>query len=454
MKKLLKRILWIVLIALIVFATWFAWPRLPIITAFAAKGMCSSVFLAGKSPEQVAAQDLSFFPISLARCEIDYAEKSVSAKVFGLGKRKVVFREGLGSVIVLDKAEEELKSDFFNIPDPGYIQDTVPWPLGDVMPESLPEGVDYEKLRTILDEAIDDPGEEALKKTLGVAVVYDNELIGEDYLEGYDAWSRFHGWSMTKSVTGAMAGALVKEGRMDIKNSTGIPEWSGDERKNITIENILHMSSGLKWFENYFTISDATVMLMQSDDMFASITGCELEHEPGSFWNYSSGDANLLSGLIRSAIGDEEEYLGYAYSRIFHRIGMLNTLVETDASGLFVASSYSYGSTRDWARFGMLFLNRGIFEGDTVLTPEWVDFMRSAAPASNGTYGATFWLKEPNEERALVDVPDDIFFADGFLGQRIYIIPSKKLVVVRMGYSLSNFNLNDFLRDIIATLPD
>jgi len=194
-------------------------------------------------------------------------------------------------------------------------------------------------------------------------------------------------------------------------------------------------------------------MLMQSDDMFASVTSCPLEHEPGSQWNYSSGDANLLSGLLKQAIGDEEEYLGYAYTRLFHRIGMLNTVVETDASGLFVASSYSYGSTRDWARFGMLFLNNGIFEGDTVLNPEWVEYMRTPAPASDGKYAATFWLEEPLEERALVDVPDDIFFADGFLGQRVYIIPSKELVVVRMGYSLSNFNVNDFLRDIIETLP-
>ena len=453
-KKLIRRILWVFLIAVLAVITWFAWPRLPIITAFAAKGMCSSVFLAGKTPERVMAEDLSFFPISLAKCNVDYQEKSVTAKVLGLAKRKVVYREGLGSVIVLEKAEQELKAESYEIPDPGYSQDTIPWPLGDVMPESLPEGVDYEELESILEEAIDKPGVETFKKTLGVAVVYDNELIGENYLEGYDPWTKFHGWSMTKTVTGAMTGALVMEGRMDIKAPADIPEWAGDDRKEITVENILHMSSGLEWVENYFTISDATVMLMQSDDMFSSITACELAHEPGSSWNYSSGDANLLSGLISSAIGDADEYHAYAYTRIFHRIGMLNTVVETDASGLFVASSFSYGSTRDWARFGLLFLNRGIFEGDTVLSPEWVEYMRTAAPASGGTYGATVWLKEPDVENALVDVPDDVFFADGFLGQRVYVIPSKKLVVVRMGYSLSNFNVNDFLRDIIATLPE
>jgi hypothetical protein len=133
---------------------------------------------------------------------------------------------------------------------------------------------------------------------------------------------------------------------------------------------------------------------------------------------------------------------------------MLHTVVETDASGLFVASSYSYGSTRDWARFGLLLLNEGVFEEDTVIDPSWIRYMKDPAPASDGNYSATFWLKEPNPENALTRVPDDVFFADGFLGQRVYIIPSKKLVVVRMGYSLSNFSVNDFLGNIIETLPE
>jgi CubicO group peptidase (beta-lactamase class C family) len=342
----------------------------------------------------------------------------------------------------------------FTIPDPGYAQDTIPWPKGDILPQELPEGVDYSRLNKILEDAIDPPGSEPLKKTLGVAVVYDNVLIGEKYLEGYDEFTRFHGWSMTKTITGMLTGVLVDEGRVDIGAKTGIEEWANDARKNITVEHILHVSSGLDWQENYFTISEATLMLMRSEDMFASAASCEAIHEPGTYWNYSSGDINLLSGLIRKAIHNDQEYHGYAYSRLFHRIGMLNTVVETDASGLFVASSYSYGSTRDWARFGMLFLNRGIFEGDTVLRPEWVEYMKAPAPASDGYYAATFWLKESNPENELVDVPEDVFFADGFLGQRIYMIPSKNLVVVRLGYSMKNFSMNDFLRDIIATLPD
>ncbi|MDA3822885.1 MAG: serine hydrolase, partial [Bacteroidales bacterium] len=298
-KKTIKIIVWSLVAILLAVVTIFAWPRVPIITAFAAKGMCSSVFLADKSPESVMAEDLSFFPISLAKSKVNYEDKSVTSKVFGLGKRVAVFREGLGAVIVLKTPAEELKAMTFNIPEPEYSQDTIPWPMGDVMPTAPVEGVDYSRLHTLLDTSIDKAGEEPFKKTLGIAVVYDNQLIAEKYLGDYNEYTKFLGWSMTKSIAGTLAGILVDHGKLELNAPADVPEWANDERKDITLDNIIRMSSGLDWFENYFTISDATVMLMQSEDMFSSITSCELAYEPGSFWNYSSGDANLLSGLIR-----------------------------------------------------------------------------------------------------------------------------------------------------------
>jgi len=452
-KKSIRRIIWVLVIGIFAVALVFIWPRLPIITAFAAKGMCSSVFLAEKDPASVEAEDLSFFPISLAKSKIDYNEKSVTSTVLGIAKRKAVYRDGLGAVLVLDTPEEVLIAQSFEIPEPGYRQDTVPWPLGDVIEGYPVDGLDYASLQTIIDTSFDRSGEEPVKKTLGLAVVYDGKLVAEKYHGEYDMYTKFHGWSMTKSITGALAGVLVDQGRLTLKAPTGIPEWEADERNEITTEDVIRMSTGLDWFENYFTISDATVMLMQSADMFDHITSCELAHEPGSVWNYSSGDANLLSGIIRQEINNDETYHAFAYEALFHRIGMLNTTVETDASGLFVASSYSYGTVRDWARFGMLFLNEGVFAGDTVLSKEWVEFMKTEAPASDGAYAGTFWLMEPNPLYALKDVPEDVFFADGFLGQRVYIIPSRKLVVVRMGYGLSGFSMNDFLREVIGVLP-
>jgi CubicO group peptidase (beta-lactamase class C family) len=453
-KKLLKKIIVFVIVVLVAGGTWFAWPRLPIITAFAAKGMCSSVFLANKNQERIQAEDLSFFPISLAKSVVDYNEKSVTSTVFRLAKRKAIYRDGLGAVIVLKTPEAELQQSGFSLADPGYKQDTIPWPKGDIISKEKPAGINFERLNELIDTCFDAPNSEPFKKTLGIVVVYDNQIIAEKYLNGYDYTTMFHGWSMTKSITGALAGILADEGKLKLDAPAGFKEWQNDDRKNITVKNIIQMSSGLDWYENYFTISDATVMLMQNDNMLASVTDNALEYPPGTHWNYSSGDANLLSGIIRNRINNDKNYHNSIYTNLLYPVGMLHTKVESDATGLFVASSYSYGTTRDWARFGLLFLNNGVFAGDTILSKNWVDFMKTPAEASNGNYAGTFWLKESNPENALNDVPDDVFFADGFLGQRIYIIPSKKLVAVRMGYGMSNFNMNNFLREIIKTLPE
>lgn len=452
-KKLLKRIILLVILAGIGYGLWFVWPRLPIITAFAAKGMCSSVFLANKTPERIQAEDLSFFPISLAKTKVDYDEKSATSTVFGLAKRKAVFREGSGVVIVLNTPEEELKNRSFQIPDPGYSQDTLPWPKGNIIADTLPAGVNISRLNELIDNCFDAPGSKPFKKTLGIVVAHNNQIIAEKYLEGYDHNTLFHGWSMTKSITGAWAGIMADNGQLTLEEPVGIEAWKNDERGTISVKNVIQMSTGLDWFENYFTISDATVMLMQSENMLASVTDNKLKFSPGTHWNYSSGDANLLSGIIRNRINNDTKYHTSIYTDLLHPAGMLNTRVETDASGLFVASSYSYGTTRDWARFGMLFLNDGVFAGDTILSKEWVEFMKMPAEASNGKYAGTFWLQEPEEKNTLVDAPADIFFADGFLGQRIYIVPSKNLVAVRLGYGMGNFSMNDFLREVIKTLP-
>ncbi|MFC2080781.1 serine hydrolase domain-containing protein [Bacteroidota bacterium] len=456
MKKILRRIILVILIGIPAFVLFYIVTRGPIVTGLAAKGMCTNVFFADKDPERIYEEDLSFhFLVKMSKAKVNYEEKSVTVTLFGLAKRKAVFREGLGAVIVLETPEEELKAASFEIPDPGYSQDTIPWPKGDVLPDSLPEGVDYASLETIIGEAFDPPDTEPLKKTLGVAVVYNNVLIGEEYKEGYNANTIFQSWSVTKSLNSAMLGILVGDGKIDIKAAVDIPEWKNDDRGKNTLENLLHMNSGLKWVENYGTISGITIMLMQKENMYEYVTGLESEYTPGSSFNYSGGDINLISGLIRRAVGNDEQYHQLPYTRLFNRIGMLNTIFETDVSGTFVSSSYSFGTTRDWARFGLLYLNDGIFEGDTILAPGWVDFTRQPAPNSNDMYAGSFWLQEPDSvANKLKDVPDDVYFADGFLGQRIYIIPSKNLVVVRMGYGLDNFGLNNFLRDIISTLPE
>ncbi len=452
MKKFLLRTLYFILILAIVIAIFYAWPRVPIITGYVAKGMCSGVFVCFKDPEQISTEDLSFFPISLAKMKVDYDERSVTATVLGLAKRKAIYREGPGTVLVLDMTEEELLEKAFALPDPGYSQDTIPWPMGDILPDTLPAGIDYEGLQAILDAAIDPANSEPFRKSLGIAVVYDGVLIAEKYFDTYDHKTIFHGWSQAKSITNTMVGILVKEGKLDLAQTPDIPQWKDDERSKITINNLLQMNDGLHWVENYFDISEVTKMLFNSDDMYKFSIGTYLEHEPGTKWNYSGGTTNILSGLIRKTINDDEKYHRFVYAELFYRIGMLHTLFETDGSGTFVGSSYCFASTWDWARFGLLYLNDGIFTGDTILPPGWVDYTCEPAPNSHGFYGAHFWLQQ--KEGKYPDIPADMYFIDGFLGQRVFIIPSRDLVVVRLGYSHKNFDFNQFLSEIIKILPE
>jgi CubicO group peptidase (beta-lactamase class C family) len=450
MKKILKSLLYLLLIAIVAGGVIYAWPRLPIITAFAAKDMCSCVFIAERDPVSVEKQDLSFFPISLAKTKINYDDRSVTASLFGLVKRKAVYRDGLGCAVIVDFPEEVIRQQSLPaIPPPAYTPDS-PWPLGDRLPDSLPSGIDYGKLKEAVDSAFDDPGAEPVLKTQAVVVVYDNTLVTEKYADGFDMYTELLSWSMAKSVTNALAGILVREGKLDIYKSAGIDEWQTDSRSAITIRNLMQMNSGLRWVENYFNISEVTKMLYMRGDMYRYAVTAPLEYKPDSVWYYSSGMPNILSGIMRKTIGNDQAYHSFPYTELFYRIGMRNTVFETDASGNFVGSSYIFATPRDLSRFGMLYLNNGIFEGDTILADWWVKYTTTVANGSDGGYGAFFWLWNQAE---FPDVPEDMFFCDGFLGQRIFIIPSEKLVVVRLGYSMADFDMNRFLKNIIGALP-
>ncbi len=449
--KITRRIIYLFFAGLFLFIVLYAWRRIPIISGFAAKGMCSGVFVGHRSPASVAARELSFFPISLARTTVNPADSSVTATVFGLAKRKAVYRRGLGCALLADTPEETVKVQAFLLPSPSFSPDTVAWPLGSVLPDTLPPGVNVARLNSVLHAAIDPPDTTAVKKTLAVAVVYDNVLVGEAYAPGIDINTPLLGWSMTKSIISALTGLRVADHQLDIHVPAPVPEWQNDAHKNITLNSLLHMTSGMQWDENYFDLSDATKMLYVYGDMYRYAIGRPVAVPPDSVWYYSSGTTNIVSGIIRYTFSNYHDYVTYPYLRLFYRTGMLHTTLEADASGTFVGSSYSYATARDWARFGMLYLNRGIFNGDTILPPEWVDYTIREAPHSNGTYGAQWWL---NKNKKLPDVPEDTYFCDGFQGQRVFVIPSKKLVVVRLGWSMKNFDFNEFLKEVISTLPE
>jgi CubicO group peptidase (beta-lactamase class C family) len=172
-----------------------------------------------------------------------------------------------------------------------------------------------------------------------------------------------------------------------------------------------------------------------------------LQEKPNASWNYSSGTSNLLSGILRTQFKTHQEYLDFWYTDLIDKIGMNSMVVETDLEGNYVASSYAWATARDWAKFGLLYLHNGNWNGEALFTKKWVAYITTPTPTSNGTYGAQFWL---NAEKQFKDVPENMYFADGYQGQRVYVLPDEELVVVRFG--LSGFEENLFLKGVLESI--
>jgi len=416
------------------------------VTGYAAKGLASGVFLSGRSQESLEKEDLNFSMMKYTKNEIDLKERKVTSR-FLFWKSEVIFNEGLGCTLVKDFSEEEVeKLDYPPVPVLACNPDTIPWPAGDLVADTVPPGISLEKLKAVLDQAFADTG--SYKGTFGVAVVYKDQLVAERYRKDFTPSTRFLSWSMAKSFTNTLAGFLVKDGKLDIHQPGLREEWANDDRKNITVNHLMHMNSGLEFNEQYstFKLTDVTTMLLKYGDMADYAASKKLLFPPDSVFNYSGGSTNIVSEHIKNIIGDEEEYLKFPYDRLFSKIGMRSAVFEVDASGIFVGSSYLYATVRDYARYGLLYLHNGNWLGEQLLPDDWVTYTTTPAKGSGGDYGAFFWLNRGGEYPG---VPEDLFSAEGHDGQYIFIIPSLQLVVVRNGYSKSGtYDFTAFLKSI------
>jgi CubicO group peptidase (beta-lactamase class C family) len=313
--------------------------------------------------------------------------------------------------------------------------------------DTIFSNIDYEKLEKAVANAFDKKGIKD-KRTRSVLVIYKDKIIAEKYDTGFNKDSKILGWSMTKSITSALFGVLEKQRKFDIHKPAPISEWANDERKNITTNDLLHMNSGLVWEEDYTKISDVTQMLFQAEDMTHSQIDKSLVGKPNASWNYSSGTTNLLSGILRKQFKTHQEYLDFWYAALIDKIGMNSMLIETDMAGNFVGSSYGWATTRDWAKFGLLYLHKGNWNGEQILSENWVNYSATPTNTSNGGYGAQFWL---NKGSKFPNVPSDMFYCSGYQGQMVAIFPSHDLVVVRMGLS-RDFNFDSFLGGIVGSI--
>ncbi|MCW5909499.1 MAG: serine hydrolase [Cyclobacteriaceae bacterium] len=457
--KIFKRSILVIVLIVVGYGVRYAWQALPIISAFGAKDLCTCVFLNGRDADDVRKQELGAGLQSLGSFGLNTTDSTVTGTVFGLAKRKAIYRKGLGCTLVSEITEEELRAQKMNFHTMAPLnQDTIPWPMGNILKTTIDTGIYVTVLKEALDFAFTENDSAGPINTRAVVIVYDGQVIAERYARGYDEYSRHMGWSMTKSITNAITGILTKDGRMKVFDPAPIPSWQNDDRKKITLHNLLQASSGLEWQEKYNGPSPATKMIFNKKDMGLYAMGYPLESEPNTVFEYSSGTTNIISRLIREAIGDEDYYRFY-YRELFEKIGARSMVIEPDAGGTYVGSSFSWATARDWARFGLLYLNDGVFNGERILPEGWVAYTTTNATAARrGEYGAQWWLNaggmDNPDNRTYPDVPRDSFQAEGYEGQFVFVVPSKKLVVVRLGLSQTNeLDMNRFVSKVIDALP-
>ncbi len=457
-KKIIGLSLLVIFLGALSYGVYYASQAFPIITGYGAKNLCSCAYLSNRSEESVLGNELSAFPLSIGTFELHPEDSSATATVFGFAEHTAIYRRGLGCTLLNEITEEELRTQKFNLPKPLGNQDSIAWPMGNLTRDTILQDVNYELLNKTVEDAFTEPGEEKNRRTRAILVIYDGQIIAEKYSEGFDKNTRQLGWSMAKSVTNSLIGILVRDGKLSLNDAPPFEEWKNDNRSALTIHNLMQMSSGLNWEENYSKPSDATNMLFKTKDAGLFASHAKLTHEPGKVFQYSSGTSNMLAWIVRNAVGDSG-YYSFASERLFKKTGMHSMILEPDAGGTYVGSSYAFATPRDWARFGLLFLNDGMFNAERILPEGWSEYSSTPCEGADmGQYGAQFWLNAGSKtdvvKRYYPDVPTDLYWADGYEGQNVFILPSKDLVVVKLSQSSGNYlDDNKFLADIIKALP-
>ena len=402
-------------------------------TGYAAKIVCSNVFLAGRNPGDVLAFDIQApgnVLLRLVGVSVDRDHNSVTARFAGfIAPQTAVARDGFGCTLLPDgKPIAEAVATPASRPQ---VEDTstVAWPEGEADAETVPA------LAGILTNP-----ELRGEGMRAIVVVRDGEIVGETYGAGFQDRPPLLGWSMTKTVNAALIGRMVKDGRMSLDDKGLLPAWSGDARRDITLSSLLAMESGLEFNESYGDVSDVTRMLFLASDMAGFAASKPAVAKPGTVFNYSSGTGVILSRLWMDRIGDPAAALRYPNEALFGPLGMRSAVLEPDEAGTFAGSSYMYAIARDWARFGLLLVNDGMWNGERLLPEGFVARMAEANQASKGVYSQMqTWKAGPGElTNAAAGLPDDTFWLIGHDGQSMAVIPSRKLVILRMGLTPSS----------------
>lgn len=437
----------------------------PIGTAYAAKTLCSGVFVSGREAADVVREDIvadNHPLLALIQPSVRADEHSASATFLGMARREARFRPGLGCTIVIG----ELAALSLDVPGAhAALAGAPPLDVPGKPRAGVPVAkVDREKVQAAVDWAFSEPDPLKPRRTRAVVVVHDGRIVAERYAPGFSSATPMLGWSMTKTVTAALLGILVQQGKLALEQQQLVPQWrtGGDPRAAITLDHLLRMTSGLRFTENHGDpLEDVALMLFARADSAAYAIDKPLEVSPGTRWEYSSGTTAILSRVIRQGVGGLElDYLSFPRRALFDRIGMRSAIIEPDSSGTLVTSSFMYASARDWARFGELLLQDGVWHGERLLPVGWVKYMATLTPQSKRKdFGAHLWVRVPppfdSIENPRPSLPSDGFHLVGHEGQFVSVVPSRGLVLVRLGLSrgLHVWDHDAFLARLLDAFP-
>jgi CubicO group peptidase (beta-lactamase class C family) len=402
--------------------------------------LCGAVFVSDRDPGTVEVEDLSGPGLELLRFfgkQVERDKKRVTASFHGLAVQTAVYRDGFGCTRI-DRDEADLAEvpalTSLPPPDPERL-----WPEGERVDLASPtEGIDRPALDAGVAAAFAEGDPAHPRNTRALVVVHRGRIVAERYAPGFDQTMPLIGWSIAKGAINALVGLRVMDGAVALTDKALLPEWrkAGDPRRDISLDDLLHLSSGLAFDESYNDpLADVTEMLFVKGDMAKLAASKPLIHPPGSYWEYSSGTSVIIAGILRETFATEDDYLRYPHDRLFDPLGMRSAVIGTDAAGAFVGSSLLYASARDFARLGLLFLRDGVWQGQRLLPEGWLAYTLTPAKAlPDGSYGAHMWLKLP-ESKGLGEapMPDDAYYFLGHEEQIVAVVPSRDLVVVRLG---------------------
>lgn len=431
--------------------------------------MCNGLFVSNRTLGQVFEQELAYLsePIGTAAggdYVVDIERRAVEiGKPDGVPVMRAAFREGIGCVVLApDQSFDDIDDlPILGMPAPEGDPATIPWPDGDMVEDApLPVDIDQAALHAASDWAFD--RESAEQVTLSLLIVHDGRLVHERYAPGITMETRTRTWSTAKSIAATLIGILVDQGRLSLDAPLGFPWFpeadarEHDPRSQITLRHVLNMSSGLYPIDNsnleYATGSGLSYWAGESSVEHSRHRA--LIREPGTNWDYENYDTLLAVYAMKIELGDEA-YLEFPRRALFDRIGMRNTLVSTDRFGDFILSSQAYTNARDLARFGLLYLQGGMWHGERLISEDWIEFVRTPAPSltdRGNFYGGQWWLV-PDDR---TDVPNDAYSTAGNRGQYVIVVPSHDLVIVRRGldYGAQGFDRWDLTGEVLKALPD